>query len=125
LLIASHLEARVKIDQPVNIHLTGCHHSCAQHYIGDIGLVATKVAVGEDMVEGYHLCVGGGYGARQEIGREIYRDVIATDAAGKIERMLRAYLEHRTSENEAFQDFAKRHTIEKLQDLFEQQTVNA
>ena len=29
--------------QPVNIHLTGCHHSCAQHYIGDIGLIACKV----------------------------------------------------------------------------------
>jgi ferredoxin-nitrite reductase len=125
LLIANHLEARVKIDQPVNIHLTGCHHSCAQHYIGDIGLIATKVAVGEEMVEGYHLCVGGGYGARQEIGREIYRDVLASDAPVKIERILRAYLERQSSENEAFQDFAKRHTIEQLRDLFEQQLVNA
>ena len=125
LLIASHLEARVRIDQPVNIHLTGCHHSCAQHYIGDIGLIATKVAVGEEMVEGYHVFVGGGYGPRQEIGRELSRDVIATDAPPKIERMLRAYLDHRTGENEAFQDFAKRHTIEQLRDLFDQQTVHA
>jgi ferredoxin-nitrite reductase len=41
--IADWCEARVKLDQPVNIHLTGCHHSCAQHYIGDIGLVAARV----------------------------------------------------------------------------------
>ena len=46
LQIAEYLESRVTLDQPLNIHLTGCHHSCAQHYIGDIGLLATKVAVG-------------------------------------------------------------------------------
>ena len=34
--------------RPVNIHLTGCHHSCAQHYIGDIGLLACKVPVSEE-----------------------------------------------------------------------------
>src|SRR4051812_12403649 len=26
-------ESRVTIDTPLNIHITGCHHSCAQHYI--------------------------------------------------------------------------------------------
>ena len=31
------------VDLPINIHLTGCHHSCAQHYVGDIGLLACKV----------------------------------------------------------------------------------
>ena len=36
--IARHCEERVTLESPVNIHLTGCHHSCAQHYIGDIGL---------------------------------------------------------------------------------------
>ena len=79
---------------PINIHLTGCPNSCAQHYIGDIGLLGTKVAVGEDMVEGYHVFVGGGYGADQDIGREIYRDVMAEDAPAVIERMLRATWPH-------------------------------
>ena len=40
--IARWCEARVALDAPVNIHLTGCHHSCAQHYIGDIGLLACR-----------------------------------------------------------------------------------
>ncbi len=44
LMIAEHVEARLALDVPVNIHLTGCHHSCAQHYIGDIGLIGAKVA---------------------------------------------------------------------------------
>src|SRR5262245_56879584 len=46
--IARWCESRVALDSPVNIHLTGCHHSCAQHYIGDIGLLACKVQTSED-----------------------------------------------------------------------------
>jgi sulfite reductase beta subunit-like hemoprotein len=80
--IADWCEARVTLDQPVNIHLTGCHHSCAQHYIGDIGLVAARVSVNEegDTVDGYHIVAGGGFGAAGAIGREILRDVKAEDA---------------------------------------------
>jgi ferredoxin-nitrite reductase len=54
--IANWCEARV-LDQPVNTHLTGCHHSCAQHYIGDIGLLAARVSANEEgfTVDGYHI----------------------------------------------------------------------
>ena len=45
LAIADHCDRRVALDVPVNVHLTGCHHSCAQHYIGDVGLLAAKVSV--------------------------------------------------------------------------------
>ena len=70
--IARWCEARVELDAPVNIHLTGCHHSCAQHYIGDIGLLACKVPVSEeDTVEGYHILVGGGFGAGRDAGARI------------------------------------------------------
>ena len=37
--IARWCDTRVALDTPVNIHLTGCHHSCAQHYCGDIGAI--------------------------------------------------------------------------------------
>src|ERR1700682_1320136 len=46
--IARWCESRLTLDGPVNIHLTGCHHSCAQHYIGDIGLIACKVQTSEE-----------------------------------------------------------------------------
>ena len=80
--IARWCETRVALDGPVNIHLTGCHHSCAQHYIGDIGLLACKVQTSEDgdTVEGYHILVGGGFGPDAALAREIYRDVKAEDA---------------------------------------------
>src|SRR5688500_774122 len=71
--IVAHVEGRVELDTPLNIHLTGCHHSCAQHYIGDIGLIACKIDRGDDAdpVEGFHLFVGGGSGGDARIGREL------------------------------------------------------
>ena len=46
--IARWCETRVALDTPVNIHLTGCHHSCAQHFVSEIGLLACKVQLNED-----------------------------------------------------------------------------
>ena len=120
--IARHCESRLELDAPVNIHLTGCHHSCAQHYIGDIGLLACRVPLdeeGEDTVEGYHLYVGGGFGSDAETAREIYRDVPAAEAPAVVERLLRAYLAHRESAAESFHRFAKRHDLRALRALAE------
>ena len=78
LRLAEYLKSHVTLDQLVNIHLTGCPHSCAQHYIGDIGLLATKVEMGDEIVEGYHVFVGGGYGDNREIGRLFLRASCST-----------------------------------------------
>jgi len=117
--IAQYCEPRVKLDSPVNIHLTGCHHSCAQHYIGDIGLIACKIDMGEDAdaAEGYHILVGGGYGPDVGLARDLYRDVMVTDAPRTIERMLKGYLAHRDGD-ETFLAFSRRHDVEALKTLF-------
>jgi ferredoxin-nitrite reductase len=114
-------EARVNVETPLNIHLTGCHHSCAQHYISDIGLLAAKVpgATEDDTVEGYHLYAGGGFGPDADIGQEVYRDVKAEDAPKTVERLLKAYLTHRASSEETFLTFARRHDGESLRKLAE------
>ena len=117
--IARWCEARVELDTPVNIHLTGCHHSCAQHYIGDIGLIACKVPVSEeDTVEGYHILVGGGSGPDATLARELFRDVKADDAPHIIEGMLKTYLSRRASSDETFHVFTKRHDDAALNTLF-------
>ena len=117
--IADHLDARLTLDRPVNIHLTGCHHSCAQHYIGDIGLIGAKVTVNEDgdQVEGYHIHVGGGYAAKGAIGRLIESDVTAADAPRRVEALLRAYLDHRADATEDFHAFVARHDDAALKKL--------
>ena len=120
--IARWCEGRVELDGPVNIHLTGCHHSCAQHYIGDIGLLACKVSTSEDgdAVEGYHILVGGAFGPDAVLAREIYRDVKAEDAPRTVERMLKGYLAARASPDETFQKFSRRHDIDALRTVFEE-----
>jgi ferredoxin-nitrite reductase len=123
--IARWCETRLELDGPVNIHLTGCHHSCAQHYIGDIGLLACKVQTSEDgdTVEGYHIHVGGGFGPDAAIAPELYRDVKAEDAPRTVERMLKAYLAHRASPRESFLAFARRHDVDALRALVESEAV--
>ena len=122
LRIADHVDARMSVDLPVNIHLTGCHHSCAQHYIGDIGLIGAKVTINDegDQVEGYHLHVGGGFGAQGAIGRLLQSDVRASDAPKAVEALLRAWMAHRIDAKESFQVFTARHDIETLRQLAEQ-----
>ena len=110
----------MKVDAPVNVHLTGCHHSCAQHYIGDIGLIAAKVDVGDDeTVEGYHVLVGGGYGEERRLAREIFRDVKASDAPEVVARACsRRGSRAAAAPGESFFEFANRHEPEQLQALF-------
>ena len=119
--IASWCETRVALDTPVNIHLTGCHHSCAQHFISEIGLLGCKVQANDDAdpVEGYHILVGGGFGPHAAIGRELYRDVVAEDAPRTIERILKTYIAHRASPEESFLAFARRHDTEALKAMAE------
>jgi ferredoxin-nitrite reductase len=123
--IATWCETRVAIDTPVNIHLTGCHHSCAQHFISEIGLLACKVQETEDgdPVEGYHILVGGGFGPSAALGREMYRDVKAEDAPKTVERILKGYVANRTSPQESFLAFAGRYDDATLKGLFDHEAV--
>ncbi len=91
------LEQRITLDSPVNIHLTGCHHSCAQHYIADIGLLGAKVERGDELVEGYDLHVGGGAGANQAIGRLIRPGVAADELPPVVLSLLRSSMAERTA----------------------------
>lgn len=120
--IARHCEDRVALDLPVNIHVTGCPHSCAQHYIGDIGLVGARVPVNEDgdTVDGFHLVVGGGFGSDAAIARELYRDVKADEAPVVVEGLLRAWLAHRADAAETLARFTRRHEPEALRALVEE-----
>jgi len=119
--IAEWCEARVELDSAVNIHLTGCPNSCAQHYVGDIGLLGARVQVSDDgdTVDGYHIHVGGGFGPDASIAREVYRDVKGEDAPRIVERMLKAYVAHRADKDEPFFTFTRRHELETLKAMFE------
>jgi ferredoxin-nitrite reductase len=117
--LANKLDAAFPIlDQPINLHVTGCHHSCAQHYIGDIGLMGVKVA-GE---EGYQVLIGGGADNDQRLARELISGVRFADLAPKLERLFGAYIVGREAE-ETFLDFTQRHDIATLQSFCNQENA--
>jgi ferredoxin-nitrite reductase len=108
--LANLLDARFKIDQPINLHVTGCPHSCAQHYVGDIGLLGAKVK-GE---EGYQVVIGGGCDQDQGLARELVPAVAYTELPLLLENLFAAFAQQRNP-SESFLDFSRRHTIPELQ----------
>ena len=86
--LTKHLEKKLELEQPINIHLTGCPNSCAQHYMGDIGCLGTKTKLSGESLDAYHIFVGGGFGRNQAVGRQIFAGVLASDLAPTLERML-------------------------------------
>lgn len=115
--VGRYLNSRVSLDQPLNIHFTGCPNSCAQHYMGDIGLQGVKVNQGGQSVEGYNVVFGGGYGADQGCGRHVFTGVAHSELPALLERVLKTYLARRAS-GESFVAFTRRHELGALQELF-------
>lgn len=116
--IAEYVEQRLQLDQPVNIHITGCPNSCAQHYIGDIGLIGVKVEVEDDLVDGYNIFIGGGYGDDVGIGREVFSEVISVEAPHRVETMLATYQALRDGD-ESFVNWSRRHSTKQLKEMFD------
>jgi ferredoxin-nitrite reductase len=120
--IGTYLDARITLDRPLNIHLTGCHHSCAQHHIADIGLLAAKVEQGEDLIEGYDILVGGGAGAQARIGRLIRPKV----PADQVPVMLLALLSQwRQDVDDDFFTWSARHDDAALNAMLDRVTEDA
>jgi ferredoxin-nitrite reductase len=115
--IIKQVERRLELDQPVNIHVTGCPNSCAQHYMGDIGCLGTKTKIGGESLDAYHIFVGGGFAGNQAIGRQVFSGVTANELPVMIEKMLRAYQTNRVGQ-ETFQQFSTRHDLNALQIIF-------
>jgi ferredoxin-nitrite reductase len=108
------LSEKLELDQPINIHLTGCNHSCAQHYIGDIGLMGVPVKNAEgETVDGYNIVLGGGVDDTQAIAREIWKGIAFTEIPALLEKLLTHYQATR-DKDETFINFTNRQPIEEL-----------
>ncbi|MBM3822398.1 MAG: NirA family protein [Verrucomicrobia bacterium] len=114
--LMDYLDRRVQLDVPVNVHLTGCPNSCAQHYIGDLGLLGAKVKVNGESVEGYHIFVGGGFGSQTTVGRQLFQGVSVAMLPFTMEKILQGFLAHRHP-GESFRGFTTRHDVRTLQEL--------
>jgi ferredoxin-nitrite reductase len=102
----------------LGIHMDGCPHACAQHWIGEIGLqgTTTKLDSGE-RVEAYDLTVGGGLGTRTAIGRRLMRRVPTGEINGVMDRLVGAWLDERDANGGSaytLGDFCNSHEDEEL-----------
>jgi ferredoxin-nitrite reductase len=100
----------------IKLGVDGCPHSCAHHWVSDIGLQGTTARgeeAGHEKLEAYEIYLRGGLGENAEIGRPLLRRVPTEEAPAYVERLVGAYLSERAG-GESFQAFAKRKTDEEL-----------
>ncbi|MCH6256673.1 NirA family protein [Puniceicoccaceae bacterium K14] len=120
--LGEYLSEDDSVCEPINIHVTGCHHSCAQHYIGDIGMQATKVKVDGESVEGYNIVLGGGVDSEQNIAKEVFKGVPFTEVKPLLKGVIKTFEERREG-GESFIEFNQRRTEEELRELYGQVTA--
>ncbi|WP_235526288.1 precorrin-3B synthase [Nostoc piscinale] len=113
LALADYFKNRVQLNRPINIHLSGCAKSCAQHHQGDI----TLLGVSDRNIETYHIYVGD-HDSHEKFGRQIYQNVSFTELPARIEQMLTVYKNHRLHHDESFTEFVNRYETTQLKQLF-------
>jgi ferredoxin-nitrite reductase len=122
--IARWCETRVALDTPVNIHLTGCHHSCAQHFVSEIGLLACKVQTDADADPVEAIT------SRSAAASDPTPRWGAKSIAMSSRKRCRAPsssssrpISHRRSREESFLTFARRHEIEALKAMADREAA--
>ncbi|HET8529078.1 MAG TPA: nitrite/sulfite reductase [Gaiellaceae bacterium] len=95
----------------LRLHLDGCPHACAQHWIGDLGFQATtgKDAHG-NRIPAYDVFVRGG---RDRIGASLFRRVPSAELEPAVAGLVRGWLAGREGA-ESFTDFQLRLSDEEL-----------
>jgi ferredoxin-nitrite reductase len=94
------LAQRVTLDRPLNIHLSGCPKSCAQHSPSDLALL------GQAESGRYQVYAGSGDGSHP-FGHELARSLPLRAIPALIEPLLRQY-HHQRSPSESFGEFVDR-----------------
>ena len=105
--IVEYLEKRVLLDEPLRLHITGCPNACAQHQIGNIGMMGSKTKVNGQIVDAYDIFVGGQMGRGAAFNHAVLRKVPATECAKRLEQLLIGFKKQRKVK-ETFNDWCKR-----------------
>ena len=92
----------------LRLHLDGCPHACAQHWVGDLGFQGTT-ARDEAGVrhQAFDVYLRGALGPRPAIGRPVFRRVLSGQLDDLVHGLVAGWLERRT-EGEDFRSFCDR-----------------
>jgi sulfite reductase beta subunit-like hemoprotein len=98
----------------LRLHLDGCPHSCAQHWVGDLGFQATTAKDAEgNRIGAYDIFVRGALGAGAQIGTSLFRRVPSDALDEAVEGIVRGWLEDRAA-GESFTEFQRRLSDQEL-----------
>ena len=98
----------------LRLHLDGCPHSCAQHWVADLGFQGTTARDEQGARrQAYDIFVRGGLGLDAAIGRPLFRRVPTEELDVAVEGLVRGWLEGRR-DKESFAAFATRLPDEEL-----------
>ena len=92
----------------LRLHLDGCPHACAQHWVGDLGFQGTT-ARDEAGVrhQAFDVYLRGALGPRPAIGRPVFRRVLSSELDALVHGLVRGWLERR-EDGEDFRSFCDR-----------------
>ncbi len=113
--LVRHLEARFGDDvSGLRLHLDGCPHACAQHWVGDLGFQGTTVRdEAGKRHQAYDVFLRGGLGPRAAIARPVFRRVPTEELEETVDRLVSSWLANRR-EGEDFRAFSDRLSDEEL-----------
>jgi sulfite reductase beta subunit-like hemoprotein len=98
----------------LRLHLDGCPHACAQHWVGDLGFQATtgKDADG-NRISAYDIFTRGSLGPVPQVGGSLFRRVASERLEGAVEGLVRGWLAQRV-DGETFTAFQRRLSDDEL-----------
>jgi sulfite reductase beta subunit-like hemoprotein len=98
----------------LRLHLDGCPHACAQHWVGDLGFQGTTSRdEGGVRRQAYDIFVRGSLGPEPEIGRSLFRRVPTDELDAAVHGLVAGWLDTRDP-GESFVSFARRSSDEEL-----------
>jgi sulfite reductase beta subunit-like hemoprotein len=101
----------------LRLHLDGCPHACAQHWVGDLGFQGTTARDdGGVRRQAYDIFVRGSLGPEPEIGRSLFRRVPTDELDSAVQGLIAGWLERR-EDGETFTSFTRRASDEELGEL--------
>lgn len=89
---------------PLKLKISGCINACGHHHVGHIGILGLDRAG----VENYQITLGGDGTETAAIGERTGPGFPADEIVGAVERLVKAYLEHRSSVEETFLETYRR-----------------
>ena len=98
----------------LRLHLDGCPHACAQHWVGDLGFQGTTVRDEQGRRrQAYDVFLRGGLGPGAAIARPVFRRVPTEELDATVEGLVAGWLAARRTA-ESFRAFCDRSTDEEL-----------